>query len=203
MGDVYNDAFTVLIWLGEASSDSDLSLRFIKELCHCLAAQGITHTTSQDVTLLENQDLLVGIKEYLGITYHRHWQAFMRLLKRPWWGRAWIIQELVSSTHAVFCCGIKSIEWPQLELVFYILFVCFINRTSGNILDSEDADRIHQLARLKYWVHNGDIPALCELYSLVCRQDCEDPRDKVYSVLALTDAKTKEDIHADYSRPVA
>lgn len=203
MGDVYNDAFTVLIWLGEASSDSDLGLRFIKELCHCLAAQGITHTTSQDVTLLQPQDLWVGIKEYLGITYHRHWQAFMRLLKRPWWGRAWIIQELASSTHAVFCCGTKSIEWPQLELVFYILFVCYINRTSDNILDSEDVERTHGLARLKYWVHNGDIPALCELYSLVCRQDCGDPRDKVYSVLALTDAKTKEDIHADYSRPIA
>lgn len=109
----------------------------------------------------------------------------------------------MSSTHAVFCCGTKSIEWPQLELVFYILFVCAINRTSGNILDSGDVDRIYQLARLKYWVHNDGIQRLCSLHSLVCRQDCEDPRDKVYSVLALTDAKTREDIHADYSRPVA
>ena len=120
MGDVYSNALTTLVWLGEASSDSDLGIALIQDLCHCLAEQGVTHADTEDATVHSGQDLMPKIEGFLEPAYYEHWQGLSRVLIRPWWQRAWIVQELASAARAVFHCGTRSVEWHQLELIIWI-----------------------------------------------------------------------------------
>ena len=204
MGAVYSRAQTVLVWLGEASSNSDLGMAFMKELCDCLAEQGIIHTDSQNVRLHSYLDANLALEKYLGTEYDRHWQAAARILRRPWWGRAWVIQELACSTRALFYCGTWTMEWRHLELIIWLLSHGggFFEKMS-EVLLGEDTARLFQLAWNRYyfrrWIHTG----FHLLHQLSSYQSCEDPRDKVYAMLALTDAETKANIQVDYSQSVA
>lgn len=86
MRDIYSVACTVLAWTGERSIDSDEAIDFIEHLATCTSNW---HPSS----LLTSEHL-----QEIGIDAATiNWQTPFNFLRRPFWRRVWIVQELVNA----------------------------------------------------------------------------------------------------------
>ncbi|RDL38230.1 uncharacterized protein BP5553_02570 [Venustampulla echinocandica] len=99
--------------------------------------------------------------------------AMGRLLRRPWFERTWVIQEVAMAKSPKVLCGTKSAPWSSLV-------VCAIKLS----LQPPVLSPIGRL-RKHSWMYivttDQFVKALCD--STACH--CRDPRDKVFAFLAM------------------
>ena len=91
MGKIYSQAKNVCVWLGDPSADSGLAFRLIESILQ-----------------LSDLDHLIDHK------YTDDWAALSSLMKRDWFSRRWIVQEIAFAKFATVHCGQTSINWPDL-----------------------------------------------------------------------------------------
>jgi Heterokaryon incompatibility protein (HET) len=91
IADIYNQATKVRVWLGEEKEHSDVALKFIRKVLN-----------------LSDLDQLVQDK----LTPYE-WAAFLDLMKRPWFSRRWIVQEIALAREAYLHCGQESVTWRE------------------------------------------------------------------------------------------
>lgn len=97
-------AWTVIAWLGEAADDSDKAFDLIGKLSEYYG-DGVDRLREPILHLLENPG-------YIGFGC---WHGLNKLMQRDFWGRLWIIQELVlSSSRKILLCGTRTIDWKTL-----------------------------------------------------------------------------------------
>jgi hypothetical protein len=93
MDRIYGGAQNVCIWLGEESEDSKLAMEFIRDR--------VLELWKFD-KLIENRTLA------------KHWAALIRLMKRPWFSRRWVVQEIALSPRGgTIYCGKDSNSWQD------------------------------------------------------------------------------------------
>ncbi|KAK8052969.1 heterokaryon incompatibility protein [Apiospora saccharicola] len=89
MGEIYARASQTIVWLGPASADSDRAMRCVNMMDEeWRRLQGTPPITWFETSFQEAD-----------------WDALGALMARPWWGRVWIIQEVLKSRDPVFRCG--------------------------------------------------------------------------------------------------
>ena len=99
MRNIYGDAWAVIAWLGDSAHDSDQAIQFVRDLS--------TYSEPERAQQLEAK--LQMDPAYLG---DGSWIALHELMKRPYWYRLWIIQEVVLGASATtICCGKSRIDW--------------------------------------------------------------------------------------------
>ncbi|KAI0549974.1 heterokaryon incompatibility protein-domain-containing protein [Xylaria curta] len=98
MRDIYRTASQVVIWLGAKSSSSDCALKFLEYLSK-MKERKIYRWTE------------IGLKQ----RDEEDWEALDELLARPWWSRAWVLQEAWSATDAILQCGQSIISWDIIK----------------------------------------------------------------------------------------
>ncbi|KAF4628511.1 hypothetical protein G7Y89_g9641 [Cudoniella acicularis] len=131
MHKVYQKAMRTLIWLGQDSENSTLGIQFAL-LLHKLSLDTAEKRKSRWYRLNK-------VWKCSGI-FLRQWTAFFELLERPWFSRAWIVQEAVLSFYPWILCGDNAI--PFSTLVGALLFAFtdqawifeFYGTTNMNIL---------------------------------------------------------------------
>jgi hypothetical protein len=205
MQEIYAGAVRVVIWLGEASFDSDMALAFIKQLCGRLEKLGIHPEESQDVTQYMEKDFQDALAGFLGPLFEDKWEAVALLLQRRWWERAWVVQELATARTAVCYCGKTSITWPLFSLVIQLLGTCKMRitlfphqfRTSGAL------DRAWGMVQIRQQLASGGYIDLLSLLYRCRYRTCLDPRDKIYSILGMTNERTRLKLKPDYIKSVA
>lgn len=89
MGDIYKYARQVVVWLGESADDSNLVFEYIQD--------GANNTFPNSPT-----------------PPAAHRQAWKVLVRRPWFFRTWVIQEVTLSRKAIIMCGEDSAPWKDL-----------------------------------------------------------------------------------------
>ena len=94
MSMIYGRAKSVCIWLGEADEDSKLALDFI----------------SNEVLKLQHFDELCDDQKA-----SPKWRAMLNLMKRPWFSRRWVVQEIALSNRAKIYCGEDNIPWKDFS----------------------------------------------------------------------------------------
>ena len=92
MNQVYGQAERVCIWIGESYENSDQALEFIR---------------SKVLSLWEFDKLCENLKEA------SNWAALINIMKRPWFSRRWVVQEIALAKQATLYCGSKSIDWKD------------------------------------------------------------------------------------------
>lgn len=92
MNRIYGNASSVCVWLGEDDDDSKLAMDFIK---------------NKMVNLWEFDKLLDNP------TMARQWAALVALMKRPWFSRRWVIQEIAMASRGIIYCGKESLPWKD------------------------------------------------------------------------------------------
>lgn len=91
MAVVYSRATSVCVWLGEASLDSDLALNFISRIVN-----------------LDDFDRLVADRRT-----PQEWAALSSLMRRPWFSRRWVVQEIALAARATLYCGDAFVDWAD------------------------------------------------------------------------------------------
>jgi len=90
MATIYSDSRCVFVWLGPEAGDSNLAMDFLENR----------------VLNLRDIDRLIEDPNA-----NAEWRAIGELIKRPWFTRRWIIQEIALAQDAYMLCGQKKIRW--------------------------------------------------------------------------------------------
>lgn len=174
MGNIYRNAKNIRIWLGPAAEESDVVLGYVERASDRFRREKAGETL-EEIPKSEEKAFL---------------QGFRALHRRPYWGRAWIKQEVILARELVVHCGTKSVDGFRLLLLAH--WHCFM--THGL------SDEIANLSVHRVNLGQGKLEPLEILLKRYGRTGCTDPRDRVFSVLSIaSDCKGVEAAIADYS----
>ncbi|GAB7353005.1 hypothetical protein MBLNU459_g3566t1 [Dothideomycetes sp. NU459] len=91
MSTIYNQAECVRIWLGEYDAAIPIAFDFIKR---CLDAEVLDK-------MMEDTNA------------SRSWDALSSLMRKPWFSRRWIVQEIALARKATLHCGDETVTWGE------------------------------------------------------------------------------------------
>jgi hypothetical protein len=181
MRDIFHKSQRTVVWLGEESQNSTAAIHLVR----CLAR------TSQN-PLRKGQKCPAW---YHGVNnlpplYSEMWRALSTLLRRPWFYRAWIVQEVAVSRDTEVRCGEDSVSWNELHnAVAYLLdlgiFFMFPEDTTYQML---------MIAGTQQQFAKGIKPRLLSLLLRNRSFSATDPRDMVFTLLALADRHDVESL---------
>lgn len=168
LGDIYAKAESVAVYLGEATMATDQAMDYLMQI-----KEG---GTSQIPPSRVNDLMLEG---------------FQDILSRPWFQRAWIIQDAFNARAAVLYFGSKAVSSKTMIRASKLL-PDKIDPLSQQILDLMPGSRRDDKAASKF-----------QLYDLLQRfqhAKATDQRDKIYALLGMVDfGYSKSMILPDYS----
>jgi Heterokaryon incompatibility protein (HET) len=101
MQNIYRKASKVVIWLGEASENSDLAFSFLMEVSR---------------RRLEIGNWLPRV--LLDASYEQSFRAFYDLADRNYRSCVWIIQEIFFGSSIIVRCGFRCIRWSDFVFFF-------------------------------------------------------------------------------------
>ena len=203
MGNIFRLAVDVWAWLGDATAHSDFGLSYVRKYANSEHLAGTPKGAARQGMRLA----LTGLED---------------LFLRPYWTRLWVIQEAVVNTDLRVWCGAYMILWTTLVKTMHEFRTQ--TRTEALLFSSADANLSPQNARtVVSWAYldtmrkarnqytlQTQLPAhertvaklprqtILELVLRFGRQECQDPRDKIYAVrsLAVDGGRLKVDYSA-------
>ena len=188
MTEIYSRADRVRVWLGVADKWSDDALSYLEETLQ----KDKIEVTEHDDDGIDSLDML---------------------LRRPWFRRRWVIQEIAFAKNITLFCGAKCLPWKDFADSFVTFLrllptesdVSYIgedfSRTCANTLiyvSNNIFQRDSKAQRIIHWLVS--IEALLQRLN---QFEATDPRDVVYALLALgKDTYASKSIPVDYMKPV-
>ena len=181
MADIYSHADSVFIWLGQARDDSDTGMDFVKNILN-----------------LERQGTL-SVKG----SSSDQWSAFMSLLRREWFGRRWVVQELALNRNAFLTCGERAVNWKDFMVALEFFMESFETISALYSDSPEFKQKLLSLGDIRAFgagkmvaitkdfirrSGEGDFERLKSLESLVSELvvfEAGDPRDTIYALMSL------------------
>ena len=168
MGTLYNQAKEVIVWLGPEKDGSDIAISFIKNSV-VPPTRGLSSDLSSHLFSEEGCSIL-------------------DLVKREYWRRVWIIQEVFRARKIIIHCGHEKLQWKDFAKFFrhvrtipeslFQHFSKFYPRESITALCHNPATTLTDHRTTRY----QDLETLLMSYDGTF---CCDPRDKVYALLGL------------------
>jgi hypothetical protein len=192
MSEIYKSASSVIVWLGEEGDDSDCAMDT------CADWGGNTLKPGAENRLYIIQHVVEG-----GFS-ERPRLAIRNLLRRPYWSRLWIYQEVQLARNVVVRCGVKEISWQSFAGLYEAWYQIHRKKimleqavTAGNwdLIESCKLDKLMLFFDLRRAVKELADPAFFLLLRRTADQDCTDPKDRMYAVMSLGKDKTQ------YPRP--
>ena len=195
MGDIFQKADKVIVWLGPEQDQSMLALSQMDFLASKIAIDWQSQTMQPVST--EHSEAHWADKN-VALPYDwTTWNAMYCLLTRSWFERLWIWQEIrLRTREADLLCGTHNISWQQFRKAIFCLTV------KAEVPDIGVG--LHERVRHIFGLCNTNASARLEALisqTRYCR--CSDPRDRIFAILGLVD-KTEADIHIepDYTHSV-
>jgi len=174
MYSIYQKAALVTVWLGPDRHDSHLAFDFMS-------------------TFVKQAHNLEWIRRSISEhTFSREWCAIDHLLRRNWWKRVWIIQEMVAANDIVFVCGDKSVQ--RDVIVHFFESLISTDATYRRLLASEEGIELSgdaiTLANTYLRPHAWKTRNLLQTAYATGKSSATDDRDKIYGVLGLAQDAT-------------
>jgi hypothetical protein len=194
MRTIYQRAKTVRVWLGIDSQYPGLAIELSWIIERLFAQSNI----EEDASTLELQLIIEPWLRpaLLDANFQGYWQALMFVYKRRYWGRVWIIQELISNNRAWVHVGLGTAPLKNL-LILALAIQSLIAHTN---IEAESIDQgCDFIGDLYATAPNLSIPVDMWIYALEKSEDhdllkllvryrnqsCSDLRDKVYGLVGL------------------
>ena len=174
MADIYSKASQVLVWLGPASIDSSVALDCIK-------------LVSSKVTVDWDRYALVALSDeahWTNVSTHlpfdrEEFLALCNFLKRDWFGRLWIWQEVRLAKKALILCGTESIPWTTLGPTVFCLWIKYQpDHVRDNILRSQK-ESLFRLCDTRKSTN------FLQLIDYTKHSLCSDDKDRIFAILSL------------------
>lgn len=201
MRDVYRRASRVIVWLGDADRDTDLALPILPLLARAAQKQRAAWATTHVVAMQKEDWARVGLA-MPDAELRLRVRAFHRLLRRDWFKRIWVVHEYALARSVIFMCG--SGEFSQDELIRATTFTAEsqMDVVMGSGWVDSALQPLHNLRTEIVSAQNVTLMSLLKRYQGF---DAADPRDKVFSLLAVASDAGKElgglNIEVDYDAP--
>jgi hypothetical protein len=153
MPEIYKTAQSVLVWLGPEENYSDLAYFFLTRLnvffqteerkykyldgCRAVADEVVRHTAAWRAEQLGST---VTTREFS----FTPWRALADLLRRPWFRRVWVIQEVLMGRNVLVICGEHKASWEDFSYVARQVNSPGIwpQLTAAEVQDDEGRDRL-------------------------------------------------------------
>lgn len=219
---IYAQATRVIVWLGSESQDSVLAMERISYL-HSTVQPGREHEISDTNHFTEWP---INLFSRTPLNHEEVDAAFAiyRLLSRPWFRRAWIVQEVSFAREALVYCGASSILWTQLTVAIHIVrtnheLLMALTDIAARGLQEDGHDRTS-------WPSDAMNNALSLLYdrdrvrrerpeqtqSLATELSwcmginkgrlCQKPHDRTFSVLGIAGKDFRDQFQTDYNKSI-
>ncbi|KAK1780230.1 heterokaryon incompatibility protein-domain-containing protein, partial [Copromyces sp. CBS 386.78] len=187
MGDIFRRAQRVVAWLGPDEKNSGHALKALEYL-----GKQVVYTRRYAIIGAPEATEPQWYQRETELPYNGEiWMAIVHLLSRQWFYRQWIVQEVQLSEDAILCCGQSSINWTYFRYALTSLrdrkyIPPSISR--GRLVVNGLCDPYHM-----------NLPVSVKLFGL-WRPGCDDPRDRVYSLLGLFPSKLRVKIRPNYDK---
>lgn len=122
--DVFRAAQSVTIWLGPEDQFTADALAAVKAISPLMAltASNTSRDTKRawdDISYTDFFDegwysKVAGVAGLQDNITHRQWLGLLALISRPWFQRAWVVQELAHARQAIVVCGERMLHWNRL-----------------------------------------------------------------------------------------
>ncbi|RSM08215.1 hypothetical protein CDV31_008223 [Fusarium ambrosium] len=172
MQDIYRNAKQVLVWIGQAKDHTGLAFEQIHKLLAC-----------------HDADAQKNIWEEPG-----EWVACLNeMIKRPYWSRAWTVQEVVLAESALLCCGSYTIP-------FFDFAHLLIQQTTRNWLEVNYAlsSYLEQVFEMRNPSYEDPPMGLFGLAYRLRHRQCTVAYDRLYAFLGLLKSPKMEELPIDY-----
>jgi hypothetical protein len=196
MKDVYSQAKETIVWLGESDRESDLAMDLIKAWAPP-GAEGMAVAR-----------VLRGVPNAFD---PQAWEAARHLFARPYWKRAWILQEVAFSKKVTILCGTKKLDWRDID-VAQISWVKLSQPENSALADFDELKMVTlsnynvvspiSLLRLaqKPGFDRSSLDVLV-LIETTHNAHSTDPKDKIYALLGFEEIRALG-VKPDYKKPV-
>ncbi|KAK6951771.1 hypothetical protein Daesc_006294 [Daldinia eschscholtzii] len=197
MGEIYGKAEKTLIWLGEDPDEQTYEVfQALVAFQETLHKKGITIFNFKEHDQY-NKEVFREV-----ISSHSRMLAVMNLFEHPWFGRKWIIQELVNSRNPVVISGMNCLPWHILES-----FATLLRWTTAwvgmGVLDlrSTSKDHVLNVISLAQIRREKDTFSLADHIYKTLSFDCTQPHDHLIAILGLANNSDKDRFSSlsDYS----
>lgn len=227
MRPIYSQALSVMAWLGSSTANSDFAMQWIDEYGSKAFKLGIgTKPDLQLRHILEKFEADEGkgyndqlrafvhdLKKQFSIANPRHTvliSALAELFKRPYWGRVWVVQELISASDAIFVCGKSKVTEDALNHAVRLLrnyrqHQLLKHGSDMPVTKSETLSVIsintHNPIRLLKFRRSAKSPPLIYLLRSFRDFQATDPRDKVFALFGIAGDTEVQGIFPNYCKP--
>jgi hypothetical protein len=225
MRQIYSRALTVVSWLGPAADNSDVAMHWIQQYGGRSFELGIglkpemqlrhllESLEARGKDLIDNklERFIEDLKVQLSPANPEHTSvitSLLKLLKRAYWSRIWVVQELTSASNVLFVCGKRAVTEDALHHALRLLR----NFRLYQLLKlGEDAPTMHSgvsiieidtrnpIILLKIRRAAQPSPLIYLMRSLRHFQ-ATDPRDKVFALLGIAADTKALGLHPDYRK---
>ena len=194
--DIYQTAWSAVVWLGEESNDSSVACDTISSVAHL-------DFELQGMMFLPHVEFTCGKLD---------WQPLLKILKRPYWNRLWIIQELaMNHRNTTFVCGNRIFSRNELREVLWfcqrqsMVIQRLLKTTSDKTMSHENNlfgffRRISTLLDFNGQTENNQ--SIDYVLNLTGEALATDTKDRVYGIHGLLPSVLSSRIEPNYNLSV-
>ncbi|OAG39649.1 hypothetical protein AYO21_06117 [Fonsecaea monophora] len=177
IGDIFQNAATVLAWLGEHADSSEILFNMSEE-----AAANLFDTNRTE--------------------FRRRYDALARFMNRRYWQRTWIVAEIVCARELMICCGSDKISWGHLLKYRFTDVMRFDQGWTRKLTKLDDSRVAHKFAQDPSHLSDVEWEGHRELQGYLYateNTECLEPRDKIFSLRAILHSTSmRSAIRVDY-----
>jgi hypothetical protein len=196
MKEIYENACQVIVWLGdERSGTTKLAATLLENHIKVVPPDEFQKVVQGTISVPEGTKI-TAISGFGAVSVTvppaGAWEAFgSDLMKRDWWKRMWVIQEIVAAWHipVTVMCGPYIFSWASLELAYL-----YAEASSLQIIPHNQEDyatgsvylpNVRWKAAYRRRLALGQELPILEMMANNVSCEATDPRDKIYSLLGL------------------
>ena len=217
MPKIYSSCTATVGWLGEEDAHGPTAFLHISDMAETWKERSDALKTSFNPQNVYDAEYRNFLEYELSETMQRRWKVFANLGKRSWWTRSWIVQESCLARSLRVMCGNLDLPWDAFDAAILILSqhaFSMSDEESGYLVSEESKGLLHFVLHAYKHFHILNImvesyhkhsktkewPDILEVMHRSRKTQCKDPRDKLYSVLGMSNNTLG--VKVNYSLPV-
>ena len=190
MGEIFQRAKRVLVWLGCPDYALDFELR--KDSC-CFTGRSVSTTFPlNNMEKFANRPLMEYGSEWMHASISKQpkfWEELAAIFELPYWSRLWIIQEIILARKLSLLWGVDMCDWNSFS-GFHLTLKSYLG--SANSLSTPVTPTAYSVSSnfattlntyRESWRYESR--SFTGVLMLGLHTFCQDPRDKVFGLLGL------------------